>query len=229
MSDVDVPFSSVTWNPCWRIIPSRFPPIQLFERVADPKDLDAIFALESLTNDRLRDEMGDLKLVPQEQRITGAGASYIMAAFTHPNPDGSRYSDGTYGVYYTAAQLATAIAETKHHRAVFLRYTNENPIEIDMQVLRATLNSGLHDMRECKKAFPHCYTSSYDRSQDFAKTLKGLNSPGIAYQSIRCDDQGDCAAIFHPNVLSDCQQDHRLCYVWDGCDITDIYKKKPLQ
>ena len=40
----------VCWKPCWWIIPSRFPPIQLLERVTDPDDLEAILELESLTN-----------------------------------------------------------------------------------------------------------------------------------------------------------------------------------
>src|SRR5690606_15574123 len=52
------PVVRIEWRPCWRIIPSRFPPIQLFERVTEPEDLDAVFELEALTNPRLRDEAG---------------------------------------------------------------------------------------------------------------------------------------------------------------------------
>ena len=55
---MNISVSLVTWLPCWRIIPSRFPPIDLFERVADPVDLETIVALESLTNDRIRDAVG---------------------------------------------------------------------------------------------------------------------------------------------------------------------------
>ena len=104
-----VPVARVEWKPCWRIIPSRFPPIQLFERVTNPTDLEAIFELESLTNPRLRDEVGDIRLVPEGDRITGPGTSVIMAAFTHLNPQGSRFSDGTYGVFgtgHSALQIA---------------------------------------------------------------------------------------------------------------------------
>jgi len=93
-----LPVASIEWKPCRRIVPSRFPPIQLFERVADPDDLEAVFELESLTNSRLRDEVGDIRLVPPEDRISGPGTAVIMAAFTHLNPDGSRFTDGTYGV-----------------------------------------------------------------------------------------------------------------------------------
>ena len=40
-----LPVARIEWEPCWRIIPSRFPPVQLFERVTDPHDLEAIFQL----------------------------------------------------------------------------------------------------------------------------------------------------------------------------------------
>ena len=58
------PTARVQWRPCYRIVPSRFPPIDLFEKVADPADLEAVYAIEAMTNDRLRDEAGDLALVP---------------------------------------------------------------------------------------------------------------------------------------------------------------------
>ena len=56
-----IPCSPVHWHPCYRIIPSRFPPISLFEDIADPADLEAVFRVESLTNDRLREEVGELR------------------------------------------------------------------------------------------------------------------------------------------------------------------------
>src|SRR5437762_6306867 len=82
------------WLPSHRIVPSRFPPVGLFDRVASPEDLDAVFELEALTNDRLREQAGELSLVPPEDRVSGPGTTPIMAAFTHLNPEGGRFSDG---------------------------------------------------------------------------------------------------------------------------------------
>jgi len=79
---VNIPVCAVRWQPCYRIIPSRFPPIGLFEAVADPADLEAVFRIEAMTNDRLREEVGELTLVPAEDRVAGPGSSPIMAAFT---------------------------------------------------------------------------------------------------------------------------------------------------
>ena len=139
--------SPVAWAPCYRIIPSRYPPIDLFERVVDPADLEAVFEVEAMTNPRLRDETGDISLVALEDRVTGPGSSTIMAAFTHLNPGGSRFSDGTYGVFYAAQTLSVAIAETSYRRARFLSATNQGRMEVDMRVYLVDVDAELHDLR----------------------------------------------------------------------------------
>ena len=87
----------IRWKPSWRLVPSRFPPVGLFDRVSRAEDLDIVQAIEGLTNDRLREEIGLIHLVPKEDRVYGPGTTPIMAAFTHLNPDGSRFTDGSYG------------------------------------------------------------------------------------------------------------------------------------
>ena len=66
------------WEKLYRLVPSHFPPINLFEEVASPAELDIVFALESLTNDRLRQQAGDLALVPLEDRISGPGSLSLI-------------------------------------------------------------------------------------------------------------------------------------------------------
>ena len=219
----------VEWKPCRRIVPSRFPPIQLFERVTDPADLEAIFELESLTNPRLRDEVGDIRLVPESDRVTGPGTSVIMAAFTHLNPQGSRFSDGTWGVFYAANDLDTAIAETKHHRERFMRATEQPRMELDMRVYLVDLAGNLHDLRGRKRTHPLVYhDDSYAVGQNLARRLRDDGSNGIVYDSVRRAG-GECAAVFIPRLLSNCRQERHLCYVWDGTRIATIYEKGVLQ
>ncbi len=81
-----------------------------------------------MTNDRLRTELGELDLVPPAERRFGPGCGPIMAAFTHLNPLGSRFSDGGYGVFYCAKESKTAVAETRYHAALFLAATNQAPL-----------------------------------------------------------------------------------------------------
>jgi len=127
---IDLLITREAWLPCYRIVPSRFPPVGLFDRVADPIDLEMVFWVESLTNDRLREEAGELHLVRPEDRISGPGTIPIMAAFTHLNQLGSRFSDGSFGIYYASKSLDTAVHETVYHHEKFLRYSHEKPTEV---------------------------------------------------------------------------------------------------
>lgn len=219
--------SLVEWKPCWRLVSSRFPPIGLFDRVANTDELEAVFFIEGLTNDRLREESGDLSLVPKKDRICGEGTTPIMSAFTHLNPDGSRFTDGSYGVYYAAKDIDTAIEETKFHKARFLAATNESPIHVDMRSYRSDISVSLDDVRAMKTSFPELYSSStdeYSYPQEFAKKLKESGSNGIVYDSVR-HKGGECIAIFRPIVLSPVKQGKHYCYVWDGLKIKDVYIK----
>ena len=218
----------VEWKPARRIVPSRFPPIQLFERVTEPRDLEAIFELDALTNPRLRDEVGDIRLVPPEDRVSGPGASVIMAAFTHPNPEGSRFSDGAYGVFYAAHDLDTAIAETIHHRERFMRATAQQRMELDMRVYLVDLKGELHDLRGQRDKQPLVYrTDNYAAGQHLGSALRQAGSNGIAYDSVRRTG-GECAAVFRPPLLSNVRQERHLCYVWDGRRVAAVYEKREL-
>ncbi len=220
-----LPITRFEWKPCWRIIPSRFPPVQLFERVTDPDDLEAIFELETLTNPRLRNEAGEIALVPPEDRISGPGSTVIMAAFTHLNPNGSWFSDGTYGVFYAASDLNAVIAETKYHREQFLSATAQPHMELDMRVYLVDLDGDLHDLRGQKATQPLVYHShNYAAGQHLAKTLRAAGSNGIAYDSVRCAE-GECVAVFRPPLLSNARQERHLCYVWNGQQVGTVYEK----
>lgn len=211
---------------CWRIIPSRFPPISLFERVADEEDFEILYELESLTNNRLRNELGYIHLVPEKERVYGAGSGYIMAAFTHLNPKGSRFSDGNWGVYYAGLEFQTSIEETKYHRALFLSYTQEEPNTCDMRVLKAQFSGEFDDIYSNKEGFKKVYhLSEYRASQDLARKLKQEHSNGIHYQSVR-HKEGQNIAIFKPNLIQNCCQTKHLVYCWDGHSINEIFEKK---
>ncbi len=218
------PVARVGWRPCYRILPSRFPPVGLYDRVADPGDLEAVFAVENLTNPRLREEAGEISLVRPGDRIAGEGATPIMAAFTHLNPEGSRFSDGAYGVYYAARSLDTAIAETRYHRALFLARTNEAAIEIEMRTYLADLDGPLHDIRG-RKDLPAVYDpGDYTAGRALGHELRAAGSYGIVYDSVR-DPGGECAGVFRPPVLSNCVQGPHFGYLWDGTRITTVIRK----
>lgn len=211
----------------YRIVPSRFPPVSVFDRIAEPGDLEAVFAVETLTNDRLRQEAGDISVVPVEDRVVGPGATPIMAAFTHLNPEGGRFTDQTYGAFYGGLAIGTAIAETAHHREKFLTATEAGrPIDVDMRAYVARLDGELHDVRE---GAPTAINdpSDYGASQALGRRLRSEGSNGILFNSVR-DQGGTCVAVFRPRLLSRCRQERHLTYQWDGARISNIFEKREL-
>ncbi|MCP3850427.1 MAG: RES family NAD+ phosphorylase [Gammaproteobacteria bacterium] len=201
------------WEKLHRLVPSHFPPIDLFENVASPDELEIVFAIESITNDRLREEVGDLALVPEEERVSGPGSTPVMAAFTHISIP-TRFTDGTeYGVYYGARDLNTAFAETIFHREKFLAATNEPDTELTMRCYINKVALELHDVRGDE--FESLYTDDYVAPQEFAKEIRAQGSNGLLYRSVR-DEGGECVAAFKPKAVTIPVQGGHYKYIWSG-------------
>jgi len=228
-----VPVRRVTWRPSYRLIPSRYPTVGLYDAIADPADLDVVFAIEALANPRIRDELGEITLVAKDERVTGPGATPVMAAFTHLNKDGSRFSAGAYGVYYAAHSLETAIAEVSHHRAVFLRSTEEPAIDIDLRLVTANVEADLHDLAEPGEAANAANRfaaaldpDDYAPSQALGRALRAVESWGIRYPSVR-HAGGECVGIFRPRALRHAKAAGHYALCWDGSRFTHWYEKRP--
>jgi hypothetical protein len=209
---------NVDWPQAWRIIASRYPPITLFERLtADPAVWEALTALEQLTNPRVRDEIGDIALVPAGERVSGPGASYVMAPFTHLNPKGSRFSDGSYGVYHAASALETAIAETVFHFEAFARDSADPPRMEDMRVFVGPVAADFEDI----DALPEPLRSqvldpaSYAASRAHGWLLRDQDATGVVYPSVR-HAGGACIGAFTPRAVGLPRQERHLKYRWDG-------------
>jgi hypothetical protein len=218
------PLVQVDWHPAFRIVPTRFPSINLFDRVASPDDFEALYALEAMTNDRIRDEVGDIELVAPAERVFGAGCGPIMAAFTHLNPLGSRFSDGSFGVFYAARDKETAVAETKHHQAAFLAATSEGPIQLQMRVYHVEVAARMHDLRVMPATNPVYSPTSYAASQELGKRLRSDGSQGVTYRSVRLPEH-ECVAAFRTAAVSNCRHASQMLYQWDGRQFSDVYEK----
>jgi hypothetical protein len=213
---------TLRWQRIYRIVASRHPPVNVFEGIVPARQMEMAWYLEGLTNDRLRDESGAAPLVADEDRVRGPGASIVMATFTHLGRP-SRFSDGSYGVYYAAHSLETAVRETAFHRGRFLASTNEAPCEIDMRAYVGRPLEPLLDIRGPK--FDHLHhPDDYATAQAFAKPLRDQGHWGLVYRSVR-HLGGECIAAFKPQAVSIPMAGAALAYVWDGERITKVYEK----
>lgn len=216
----------LNWNPAYRVIPTRFPAINIFDRVASAEDFEALYALEALTNDRVRDEVGIIELVPPRERLYGPGSGPIMAAFTHPNPSGSRFSDGSYGVFYCARDRDTAVAETRYHSAKFLAATNEAPMRLQMRLYSVKARGQVVDLRKVADKLTDVFNpDDYHPGQTLARKLRDGGTAGLAYPSVRRPG-GDCLAAFRPRLLSDCLHAAYLEYQWNGEAIDAVFARE---
>ena len=224
----DVPLAHISWRPCHRLIPSRYPTVGLYDAIADPADIEVVFAIELLTNPRIRDEIGRLQLVSPDERVSGAGSTMIMAAFTHLNPEGSRFSDGSHGVYYAAQAMATAIAEVSHHRALFMSRTNEPAMDVDMRAISANLDAELHDLRGLgKRAAALLDPNDYAAPQAFGRRLREAGSWGVVFPSVR-HQGGVCVGVFRPKAVRNARAGAHIALHWDGARITHWFEKRGL-
>jgi hypothetical protein len=209
----------VRWPQAWRIIASRYPPIDLFERLTnDPAVWDALIALEQLTNPRVRDEVGEIALVAPEDRVAGPDASYVMSAFTHVNPRGSRFSNGRWGVYY--AELETAVAETIFHFEQFARDSADPPRTEDMRVLVGTVDAAFEDVDALSEPRRGAVLDpqSYAQSQVYGREIRDGGGTGVIYPSVRRFG-GSCIGAFKPRAVGVPHQERHLAYRWDGARV----------
>jgi hypothetical protein len=215
--------SRIEWSGSHRIIRTIYPPIDLFEDIADPADWELILSAEAKTNPRVREQIGDLSLVPVERRVSGPTASYVMAAFTHASRERpGRFSDGSFGVWYCGDRFELALAETAHHFERFMSSTREPPGDSQYRELRAHVAGSLHDLRN--GGFESCLTpDSWDAGQQLAASLRIAGSDGVIYPSVRWP-AGQAAALFWPDLIRlPVVQARTLQYHWDGERMTRYF------
>ncbi|GHC60221.1 hypothetical protein GCM10010136_00110 [Limoniibacter endophyticus] len=204
----------VRWPKTHRIIRSIHPPIHLFEDIADPHDWEALVAVESKTNPRIRMEIGDLGKVPPARRVSGPGSSLVMAPFVHCSPlHPGRFSDGTFGIYYAADREEVAVAETIHHHASFMRATAERPgWTADFRVLIGSVDLDLDDVSAVSGARNPV---DYSVSQKLGAALRDGGSDGLVWESVRMEG-GQCIGIFWPDLIPIPTQGRHYSYHWNG-------------
>jgi hypothetical protein len=200
------------WTPGYRIIRTIYPPVDLFEDIADPADWELLVSAEAKMNPRIRDLVGNLALVPVSRRISGPGASIVMGAFTHVSRERpNRFSDGSYGVWYCGDQVEVALAETAHHFERFMRATREPHGDAHFRLLTCAVTA------EVTQAPEDCLEpSDWGPGQLLGRQVRASGADGVLFRSVR-HPKGQAAALFWPNCLTlPIIQNQQLRYRWDG-------------
>ncbi|MEO8077453.1 MAG: RES family NAD+ phosphorylase [Acidobacteriota bacterium] len=222
---MSVPEALVRWKGASRMVPSRYPVVGLLDRVADPADLDALFELESWTNDRISAEVGLLHTIPPGEWVTGRPmASVVMAAFCHPRQGGSRFSTDARGAWYAARSIDTALAECIYHRTLELADVGGFETRAQLRVYIADFHARFHDIRGARRSHAELYDPlSYAVSQRFGREVLEGGGNGIVYESVR-HPVGECLACFRPPLVSNVRAGGHYELRWSGRPDPEVRK-----
>lgn len=201
-----------------RLVPSRFPPIGVFDRVATPADAIDAMELESLTNDRVRIALERSAVLPDADWVLGVpGATIVMAAFLHAAPDGGRFNGPKLGAWYAARDLTTAVRETSYHHTRRIAASAMGfDATITMRELITTLDARLIDVRGYQLQHAELYDpDDYSASQTFGELQRHSGHIGIVWNSVR-RREGECVVIYRPRSLLPVTQGQHLEYRWHG-------------
>lgn len=192
-------------QPSYRLIPSRYPPIGLFDTVATTADAEAVMELAGWTNDRL--VMERLARLPQDEWVFGrANSSVVMAAFLHAAPGGGRFSGPDLGAWYAAVAVLTAIAEVGHH---LRREALARGLEGMQRVYRSYTARLGGSYRDIRGEEPELHAAdSYAAGQAFGEALRASGEDGVLYDSVRHRGGSNACAYRPSKVLDVAQAEH---------------------
>jgi hypothetical protein len=202
----------------YRLVNSRFPPINLFDDVADAAEFEGLYQLQALTNPRLQNEIGRIALIPVGEIPFGIpGCSYAVGPFTHVNPAGSRFSSGAFGVLYLADAMETAIAEVRHHQNHYWsRVTGLNYERFLFRGLSCTFNEdGVRDATRLPLSDPIYDPDDYSHARQLGQAVRKSGCPGLRYNSVRSAGS-HCWALMTPRHVKAIVQTAHYEMVWSG-------------
>lgn len=195
-------------RPAYRLIPSQFPPIGLFDTVSTAADLEAVMELAGWTNDRLVADRIDR--LPQSEWVYGRpNSSIVMAAFLHVAPGGMRFNRPDLGAWYAAASLTTAIVEVAHHlRRETIAMKKPNMSRTYRTYLARMEGRYLDLSAQTAYANDLLDPESHMAAQAFGEAARARGEDGILYRSVRHVRGLNIAGYRPSQILDVTQADH---------------------
>jgi hypothetical protein len=200
----------------------------------DDAHLQAIFELDSATNDRL---LAGQRLLPgiglEELVFAVPHAAVVNAAFCHPHPLGSRFNGPNRGAWYAGLTLETSQAEAGFHKSVQLAEIGRFDDTVTYDDYLADFSASFHDLRSASspraaadrpaptRMRAYLDPDSYVESQALAEALLDAASLGVIYPSVR-HTGGTCVACFRPALVTNVRRGKTYRFTWDGTPEPEI-------
>ncbi|MCF6254997.1 MAG: RES family NAD+ phosphorylase [Gammaproteobacteria bacterium] len=181
----------------------------LFDDLTDsPEGWQSAIALEVKTKPHTHVSQRPVIDRPFEEAVYNEAIDYPFENWLN-----TRYSNGSFGVWYGTDSLETSIHETVHHwRHGLLHdagWQNLEGVSIERKVYNVRCDAALFNFLPKLDAFPALIDpTEYDFTHQVGARIYHDGHPGLVSRSARCD--GDVYAIFNSQVLSNPRQ---MCFL----------------
>jgi len=209
-------FSLVAWKgDAFRLIPSRFPPVSVYDGLVPDDRIGALVLVEDVTNPRLR----SIDRLSRNRQAVPADSPRLQnwnhAPFAYGNPEGSRFFDHLRPCLELAADRQTALAVSVARRETFLSRTREAPIGLDMRMLSTPVEGRFVDLRR--------YPAGLDPGacRDIGAKISS-EADGVLYHPPE-RSSATCVAVLRASALGRSIQTVHYRYVWTGNRISLLY------
>lgn len=159
------------------------------------------------------------------------------------NWQASRFSDGSYGVWYGAESTVTTVYETAfhwYHGLLCDAGFEHEAVVAERKVYAVACHAALLDFRKITSRYPALlHPSDYTLAQSTGARIHREGHPGLMIQSVR-RPAGENFVIFNPTVLAHPKQTCQLTYrleanrivvekhlgkAWLTLDVANFYKQ----
>lgn len=198
----------------YRLIPSRFPSVEVYQGLVANHRFPALYELEAETNPRLQ----GMERLRAEYGGDGSAKfqNWNHAPFRYFNPEGTRFFRSTRPALELAGDTQTALIRAVRRREVFLRRTQETPLGIDMRMLKTPVKGNFADFRDAE----------IELDEESRRALGDVVSDELAGAAFLAPERAEalCLAVTKPSALGTSIQTVHYRFEWDGQRIAKIYE-----
>jgi hypothetical protein len=197
------------------LIPSRFPPVAVYQRIAGGRD-DIFTAIEEMTNPRVREKERLTRCLAPVDQDDPRFKNWNHAPFVYPNPEGSRFYAADRNVVELADDLQTALAISIGRRAEFLRRTAEPSTYLEMRQIVRPVRGNYLDATD--------WDGMEDRKRrlELGKHVADRGLDGLVFRPAE-RRSSRCIVVLKAECLGKPDQADHFKYLWNGQCINVLY------
>lgn len=206
----------VSWiGDSYRLIPSRFPPVAVYEALVAPEHMEALVRVEDLTNPRLRSLQRIARNMNEDPETSARLQNWNLAPFAYGNPEGSTFFGEETSCLELSGECQTALAVSVTRRETFLSRTDEPPTGLDMRMLKTPVSGRFWDLRA------KGVQSSRAKCMELGASLP-KDADGILFRPAE-RPSGTALVVVNGGALGKAVQTVHYRYIWNGRKISQVY------